>query len=383
MAKEENILYLDEFKKWLDDKDFTNPRSRNCIVSRLSKLNDSFLVRIQTGAFKKDKVTGVNVELSVWDVLKSIVEDKHLPKLAYLDAILTAIMSRANQDKKLIEKGTGRTTGTVVNYISAFNSYYSFIIDNVENTTRYRNVQKLEPEEEATVSNIKKGKITLNPQQLIAIFASRMNTQDRCSGDKVYLPLGLIGKILGKYSATNDRIKNIHQWAVEEAKKVVIHTENKEYPVTNIKELQIDTESGEVYITVSKDKDYRVYNPLEEGAGHKEPMSLQRISQSDIDHAKEIDTILKEYGRKLKGLTLLTDWIKRAQKELGLEKIENSIIDKIYAHIMLWPDIDELVKSNELVKQIQSDLEMVSKEHRLQLSGAKWNRSTKKQAKKK
>lgn len=379
MAKEQDILYLDEFKGWLDAKDFANPRSRNCIVSRLSKLNDSFLIHISTGAFKKDKATGVNVELSVWNILKSIAEDKHLPKLAYLDALMEAIMSRANDDKKLIEEETGRTSGTVVNYISAFNSYYSFISDKVKQTG-YRETKKLEPEEVATETNITRGTITLNPQQLVTIFASRMNTQDRCSGDKVYLPLGLIGKILGKYSAPNSRIKNIHQWAVEEAKKVVIHTENKEYPVTSIKELRIDTASGEVYIIVSKG--YRVYNPMEEGATQKTPMSLQRISQSDIDHAKEIDTILKEHGRELKGLALLTDWIKKAQKELGLEKIENGNLDEIYARIMSWKNIDMLVTA-QLVEQILSDLETISKEHRLQLSGANWNRSTKKQAKKK
>ncbi len=385
MAKKQDILYLDEFKDWLDVKDFANQRSRDSIISRLTKLNKRHLISISTGDFMKDKKKGIFVERTIWDVLGKILNDSKGPKSVYARELLVAIISNINKEKEVIASDYNISIGTVYNYNSAFGTYRDFIEYKLKELGA-REKAKLTPNENATIKNISGDIIILYSKQLISIFASRMNTQDRCSGNKVFLPLALIGKILkrcrglNRLSPKNAKF-NLSQWAKKEAEKVIIYTETGYYPVTKISQIKIDTNTGEVYIKVD-DVEYRAYNPLENKATIKQPIYIQRISQTDIDHKKEIDTILKENGGSLKGLTVLTAWIKKAQDELNLDHIDSENLDSIYDHIFTWDDIDSLI-TDELITDIIHDLGIISREHELQLSTSNWNRSTKKQAKKK
>lgn len=368
---ERSISFFDEFKDWLEYQSFENERSRKCIISRLSNLNEKFLASISTGAFKKDKKTDNDIELTIWNILESIIKNPRGPKQSYVEDFMVEIMSRVKNDRAQIAKEYNLKDRTIENYASALSTYYIFIVEKLK-TLNVR-TGKLTPDEEATIKNINKGKIVLTKKELIAIFTARMNTQDRCSGNKVFLPLGLIGKILSK-SNKHLEFCNVRQWAKKEAERVLIHTENNCYPVSKITELTIDTTTGDVFIIIG-DENHRVCNPT------KAPMCIQRISQTDIDHDKEIDTILKGNGGKFEGLKFLTDLIMNSKNELGLEKIDNSNLDKIYNHIMDSIDIDDLINKNIPDKIIQ-DLKAISKQHALQLTDATWNRSTKKQANK-
>lgn len=373
MAKQGTIPFMNDFKVWLQQQIFKNPNSRDCIISRILKLNERELAHIHTGKFKKNKKT--QIELSVWDILTSMFAQTKGPKLSYVEEFMLALISRCNVDKKSIASTYNLSIGTVENYISALWGYKDFILDKTAPIGRN---SKLTPDENATIANIVGDKIVLTGNQLIPIFASRMGTQDRCSGNKVFLPLGLIGKIIKEHKGT--KIKKIRDWSLEEAKKVLIHTEHNTIPVSKIKEIIIDTNTSDTFITVPDNEILqRVFNPLENGAINKTPMMVKRISQTDIDHVIDIDTILTNLGPTLDGLKVLKDWIITAQAQLNYSKIETKKLDVIYRQIMAWPQINKLI-TPKLINQIEHDLNAISQAETLQLAEDNWNRSTKKQA---
>lgn len=380
MGKNDKIYLLKDFEDWIELQSFKNKRSGKCVVSRLKKLNEYFLNAIQTGDFEKDKKTKEPYEKSIWDIYKDIMEDSHGPKWDFLEELNVAIMSCINDNAKKIVDERGVTQGTVKNYSSAFSTYTMFI-ESCAQLLNMREDKELTTNELATIANITKSKITLTREQLIAVFASRMNTQNRCSGEKVFLPMGLIGKVLRK-ADKNMKVSlgSILEWSRNEAKKVKLHVENGTVPILKISKLIIDTYSGEVTLVMNDgETSMRVFDPVVNGK--KEPMYIYRISHADIDHEVEIDTILKQNGVKLQGLRMLTDWIKKAQEEMKFEKIDKDNIKEIFNRIEEWNDFEELTDKN-LINNIIDDLELISKEEKLQLASGKWNKSTKKQANK-
>lgn len=375
MAQQLDVPYLEEFVIWLQAQSYGNPRSIGDIISRLVNLNKRELQKIGTGISKNNK-KGVPTVLTVWDILVSKFAAQNGPKLSYLDELMLALISRCNVDKNNIATTYGIAKGTVDNYISALCRYRVFILDKAKG--QGCRTGKLTPNEEATIKNIVGGKIIFTGKQLIDIFISRLESQDRCSGQKVFFPHGLIGKIFTKHNGT--KFQTIRDWARVEASEVLIHTEHGVVPVSQVEELTIDTTTGDTFIVVSgSTKMERVYNPLENGAAQKSPMLIKRISQTDIDHVIDIDTILKNLGPTLTGLQTLTNWIITAQNQLGYAKIETKNLDKIYKEIMRWSNINTLI-TNQLVKQIEKDLDAIANAEKLQLSSWRWNRSTKKQS---
>lgn len=370
MAKKQSFYLETDFTNWLDQKSYQNSRSRGDIVSRMGCLNSAYLATFS--------IQQVANSISFWNMLESIITNKNGVKMDYLDDLMVAMQSRITKDAIIIGHNANVQPGTVINYSSAFSSYSEFILEHASSLTQSKN--SITTDEDANIKNIQGAIITLSKKQLIDIFISRMNTQDRCSGNKVWLPLDLIGKIINKCKKTGIKIKyrSIREWSKTEAKKVQIHTFNGTVLARNVDELTIHTQSNDVYV-ISRGIKHRVYDPLLPGKTSKQVMSVNRIRQTHIDHIVEIDTILKTYGNQYNGLDTLTKWIKGAMLNLGiqsLQKNEKTVYDYILTHSSTYPI------TQSLINDIEHDIDDIAAKEDLQLSSYAWNTSAKKLAQK-
>lgn len=377
MAKKtKQSFYLEsDFETWLDGQTFKDAGSRGCILSRMRCLDTFYLSSFTI----KDKN---NNDITFWEILDGILSNKHGVKINYLEDLMVAMQSRLKKDENIIRNNSGKAPTTVRNYLSAFSSYYGFIIEYVD-SKKVSNNKKIQPDEDANIKNIQGNDIKLDGQQLIRIFASRLNTQDRCSGNKVWLPFGLIGKILREGRAKGYTKKHLSDWITSEAKKVKIHIANGSVVVkdnyTDI--FTINTQTKEVYVTVSG-INHRVYNPPLPGQSSKRVMSVNRISQTDIDHIVDINTILTTPGVQFNGLHTLTVWIQGVMNIHGITAFTGKDSRKnkkiVYDYIINNPSIYSITHS--LINEIENDLNFITKTEKLQLTTQTWNRSAKKLA---
>lgn len=354
MIANEKIYKIDEWGNWLKTLGFAQPSDYK---SRLLKLNREFISLLNTG--EKGNTPFALLE-------KYMTASEKGPKKDLIRDFLTAISTRINQELKELRKSRNAKAANIFSSErSAFLKYKEFIDQLVDIKYRKENTT---PKENGVIYNIAGQNIVLMQDELIAIFASRISTQDRISGAKTYLPLGLIGKLLKR--------GELRDWALDEAKKVRLHILSGYYTVENIDCLSIDTQTCVVEIEHDRCKE-TVFNPPINGS--KSEMRISLISQTDIDHDPEIHTILKNNTGKLPGLDLLTKFIKAKQKALGISNISARNCNKIYNEVLKDTGMKNQATAN--LSQIMNDVNLVTGQHILQLASDQWNRSAKKNAK--
>lgn len=359
MAKNQDILYLDEFKGWL--KGNVSGHVVSNYSSWLKKIDRDFISGLNTGS--KDTPFGL---------LKKYINtaSKSGPNANLVSALLLAIKSCINKRKSELAESKSSGLNEFSCERSAFSSYSRFI-DEYVSAMPHRNCPLTQTQDAAIIS-LNGNSIMLEKDDLIGIFASRINSQDRNTGDKTFFPLGLIARILPRGT--------VREWAKEEAENVRIHLRSGYTTVSEIANLTIDTATKEVYVSFPDGRIERVYEP--ELNGLKTPMFLRQIKDTDLDHEPEIHTILQDMKGTLPGLDLLTVWIKKKQKQLGYKTINNKNYDKI-CNALYVDKAFQAILTEQVKKDILRDLEKVSEQHVLQLTSYQWNRSKKKQAKKK
>lgn len=167
--------------------------------------------------------------------------------------------------------------------------------------------------------------IVFSYECLFTKFKSRLRSQERTSGDKIWLPLDYIAKIYRKNNKS--KTNAFTTWLEEMTKGIYIHYMNeKDDEIKSIQfnknislEFQNNNEDGyyDVYVIWDKER-HPVYTPT--GVGNKkEPMSVKSISEIDIDHVKPIDLTLRELGNKegkegIKTLKMVSDSFKEVVK---------------------------------------------------------------------
>lgn len=362
---EDKIYLFDEFKVWIKDK--VTPHVSYNYPSWLKKINREFISQTPTGTKSESTPMGLLHEYT------SPKKSAKGPKINLIEELLIAIASSISNQKREL-KGT-QEAGEFNSESSAFNAYATFILEYTANHPHRKN-EKITPTEWAAISNIKGEETVLDTDTLMGIFISRLNTQDRITGEKTYLPLNLIAKLLPKET---------REWVKEEASRVRIHFENSVLPVTEIKEIRIgrinreQPEENAPVTAVWKDgTEHTVFNPPIEG--DKAPMNVAIFSDTDIDHDKEIHYILKQLQGQLPGLDFLTEAIKKKQQELELRTINAKNCNQIYDALL--SDSAFKAASPGKIKSIPVELKLISSMHGLQLASSDWNRSTKKQANK-
>lgn len=294
---------------------------------------------------------------------------KNGPNIALIRALLSAVKSNINKRKKELVQCKDSNLNEFNCERSAFGSYCNFIDDYVS-SRNHRNCA-LTQTQDATIAALNGESIELYQDDIIDIFTSRINSQDRNTGDKTFFPLGLIAKILPRGT--------VRDWARKEAAKVCIHLQSGSVIVSDITTLTIDTKTKEVFVSLIDGRTERVFEPF---LGNSySPMSLYQIKDTDLDHEPEIHTILQNMKGKLPGLDMLTDWIKKKQKLLGYKTINNKNYDKICNALYNDSEFQDAI-TNQVKTDLINDLNQVSTQHILQLTSSEWNRSAKKRAKK-
>ncbi|MCM1319640.1 MAG: hypothetical protein NC217_04595 [Muribaculaceae bacterium] len=347
------IPLFDEYKGWCK-QNLTIGKSASDYPSRLQKINREFISTIYTGSTKQP------LEL----LQKYLTSSNKGPKRNLIEDLLTAIGSCIA--KELAKRKGTDTEGSFRSERTAFNKYVKFILQDVESKP-YRK-DKICPTEKAALSHISGDNIVLDQDSLLSIFTSRIGTQDRITGQKAFIPLGLLSKVCAK--------GDIHDWAKDTAEHVLIHTESGTVPVTDVEKLIIDTKSGDVTIKLKNDTREIVFNPPLNGP--KKPMQINMISETDIDHDPDIHTVLIGMKGSLPTLEYIKDQILAAKDALGYSRIDSKNCDSIYEYLL--KDSTFMTNAKQLGPKIISELNNVTSNHLLQLADAEWNRKLKKKS---
>lgn len=251
-------------------------------------------------------------------------EEKHffdlLPKMLYVDQY------RDKVNKKHIEeliKTLKKRKGNNKNDSSYVNKFLNFLEDTVlkeENDfitkfkTRkdFKNILKFTAADDATLAN-ETGELYYS-DRLRCIFSSRLRSQDRTSGEKIWLPLDFISSIF--YARKSPFFTN---WISELVDNVIVHyLDNYKICSRKFKEsytLKFKENNGEfdVYVMFPDipKKEFRVFTPTGNG-NEKLPMTVGSISDITIDHVVPIDQTLKRLGdeNQLTQLELITNLYK-------------------------------------------------------------------------
>lgn len=209
---------------------------------------------------------------------------------------------------------------------------------------------------------------------LITTFKTRLNRQERTSGDKVWLPLSFINKIF----SVNGR-KDYLDWIKDLVNDIHIHyyDENRVKDVTikdggiNIKLMKSkSSDMYSVWLMLEKNGEieaYQVLTPTGRG-NNKEPLFIKNsktLGEIEIDHVKPIDKTLKEKGDsgELKQLQKVTEEFKKLKNQ-GLEK---SVTELSNAARNIKIDLNALKEELDLIRR-DSPLRLMAKKYNSQKS---------------
>lgn len=214
------------------------------------------------------------------------------------------------------------------------------------------------------ISNAQNGVIELKQNSLINTFKGRLRSQDRVSGDKIWLPLSLISNI---FSKNNDN--GFSGWLDLLTKNIYIHYKDKDENIKStllkyIDFLRLKKRRDELFDVFVKIKDkkgtYRVQTPTGEG-NKKEPMIVSGIKDIAIDHIKPIDKILRELKRDLRNLETVSEFYKN-RKQNGDNPENKKAADDFWTQ-----------NTNYNLNNLYKELELIHKEGRLRLMASKYN----------
>lgn len=213
-------------------------------------------------------------------------------------------------------------------------------------------------------------------EQLMTKFTSRLGSQDRISGNKVWLPLSYIAKLYKK--AGN---KDFRDWLRKLAESIFVHyeDENKKIKSVQFKAQQVflvfeenENNKGtyDVYVALSaNNKCYRAYTPTGEG-NTKVRMTVKNISDIAIDHVKPIDQTLRDLQkeRKIPNLEKVSESF-RKMKSLSDKKFEKELLDELYNELKE----DKDCKGNDGICRLTDELNRIKNDGVLRLMVSDYN----------
>lgn len=298
-----------------------------------------------------------------------------------IDNIITGIDNDLFKNITLPQK-----TKTESNYQSYANKFFKFIKTVYGNEkskyyitklTKGYNRPSLSAADLAVLAGTQ-GEIYLH-NSLCTKFKSRLRSQDRTSGDKIWLPLRFIAKIYSKDKKNHDKnankngkkvnqfsnwldmlVNDIHIHYIEnnKVKKISFGGEKGKDDVhlclVNHFDNGVASDEFDVYVRWINKKgkviQRHVLTPTGKG-NEKECMKVRDISEIAIDHVKSIDRTLRDLSddknNKLKELKKVSDKYKEIQAED--EPDEDIAVDEL-----LEPeselDLEELRKELDLIK---------------------------------
>lgn len=235
----------------------------------------------------------------------------------------------------------------------------------------------------ATLAN-KTGEIYY-PEDLKDIFSSRLKSQDRTSGDKVWLPLDFISSICTIGNKGNKNPSIFKKWIEGLVRSVIVHYEceniicHKQFGEDNYTLKFKENNNGEfdVYIyflSSGKEEKHRVYTPTGNG-NEKVPMTVKSIRDITIDHVIPIDQTLKNHEKAFKTLAKITELYKSLTRKL--DEIDKELYSddekKKNRKIAKEEKVKEYLELQKYPSYLESDLELIADDSPLRLMDARYN----------
>ncbi len=203
-----------------------------------------------------------------------------------------------------------------------------------------------------------------NQKEIVRIIRSRLSTQDRTSGDKVWLLMRTVKRLLNSHNS---------KWFVDWSKdiidqtKVLIDKDGKSITLNKVNSLILkpseeEHDKFEVYAMEGTNK-FRVYTHKT----HKDPnliipLTVEGIGNVSLDHVKPIDTTLRELEdqNKLTELEKISKIAKIVSNDIG--SFSGYRINKnlgggnpiVYDNYSVHVDLDKLCQEME---EIMNDTE--------------------------
>lgn len=163
---------------------------------------------------------------------------------------------------------------------------------------------------------------TYSHKKLVAKIKSRLGSQDRTTGNKVWLPMRVIIALLGTRWFNN--------WSDDIIDKIKVLVDNGNVLLNQVEKMILKPDQNDkfsVWAVVSS-QEYRVYTHTSED--YIVPMLVKGIDKVSLDHTKPIDTTLRELDDRnsLAELSKISVIAEKVSKAIG-SKIGNDIKKQI------------------------------------------------------
>jgi hypothetical protein len=370
-TRNSGIFLSKEFKQFAN-----NVLSNDSIKSYLSYLNR--VLPILKGLCQ-------DVKIDIMDeVKKEMTKGRGLPKYKLIEALLDSAVSKLEQYHQYLKQNGApqKDIKNLSDWRSAFRLYRESILDNLKGSKSCG--QPLTDKQKNLIQRLNGDKFIIDRDDLISNFANRLAGQDRTSGsNKIWLPLGLIGKIL-------IHPNTLHQLCLGWATTVLIHYSGGKIQVKNIDSLEIDYTSGQgdVYVNFTDKSGFphreRVFDPALSGSPAM-PMTLDLLSDGHIDHIVDINAVLKnmytqhQNNGTYPNLYALTQLVKNTAAKLGISASLSTNQDPIYKAALKDPAINSINYAQLWNELNLAALNAYNGNPNLQFVSQTWNLSTKKQ----
>lgn len=245
-----------------------------------------------------------------------------------------------------------QATYPIINKYSGLNAYRSFI-DNLVNQKKYHKIVMED-------TDFLYGKSDFKTK-----MTSRLNSQSRLSGNKIWLPLTFI-QLLCNHN--NTKIHCDFKNKIYEELKIIVK-DNARYVHKNIKDFDsfilVPIQDGlYTFFAFKNSKAYQVFTP--DILNKKKPLIISAIDKITIDHVTPIDLTLKALGPNLQELKKISQIIKDFKSnnnQLQGDKLERQSYEDYEQNLNSLPKINlskleielDLIRKDSYYRLISSD----------------------------
>ena len=196
---------------------------------------------------------------------------------------------------------------------------------------------------------------TYTQNDIVRIMKSRLGTQDRLSGDKVWLPIRVVKELLGSGWFDN--------WckSIISKTKVLIDDFGGFVMLDQVDELILKLDSNDKYSVwiVVGGQEYRVFTHTKSGI--LKPMMAEDMGDVSLEHTHTIDETLKDLGEQhcLPELSKISDIIKQVSVAINSKdaailkkhiKVDGNAVKSDNPIASASIDLDELLKEMDLIR---------------------------------
>ena len=350
MKKMKQDQLFDEFKSWMEGKGYKTTVSSSYVSYLRTLLN-----KLYSGGYSviPNAETLLNGAVGYPQLMMGLID--------YLNDAIQKAYADASCPISPKQLNNGR---------SAFRKFVEFILGCVGSVKA--NMQNVVPSApKPTVTKIKPTKVyqtmmgweTYSHKDLVKKIKNGLSTQDRISGNKVWLPMRVVKSLLGT--------EWFDAWSEDIIKRTMVLLGDQIGPVSldQVDKLILKPDVNGKYSVwaVVNGQEYRVYTHTSKG--DIVPMLVKGIDQVSLEHIKAIDTTLRELDgqNKLPELTKVSDTAKQVKRVLRIDKgstlkknitVKQNQISCDYPQVSASIDLDELRNEMDLIKD-DTDYELM------------------------